>query len=96
MFKLILFGIVFFVLYRAVTKKRMIVRPDTSPDVRNAAGQIAGEMVQDPLCKAYFPREQGVALDHQDEVLLFCSRDCLEKYKVIIDATSNDSIDGRL
>lgn len=91
MSKLIIFTIIFYVLYRAVIKKRIVVRYGKSPTTNRATS----EMIQDPLCKAYFPREQGVALDNQDEVLLFCSRDCLEKYKVAMDATSNDSTDGR-
>ncbi len=91
MFKIIIFAVIGYVLYRAVTKKRIVVRPDTSPD----AYREADEMVQDPLCKTYFPREQGVALEHQDEVVLFCSMDCLEKYKIALDAKSNDATDGR-
>ena len=91
MFKIIIFIVIGYVLYRAVTKKRIVVQPNTSPE----AYRGADEMVQDPLCKTYFPREQGVALEHQDEVVLFCSQNCLEKYKVALDAKSNDSTDGR-
>lgn len=91
MSKLIIFAIIFYVIYRAITKKRVIIRPEPS----NSTGRAVDEMIQDPLCKTYFPREQGVALDHQDKVLLFCSHNCLEKYKIALDAKSSDSTDGR-
>lgn len=95
MFKLIVFAIIFYVIYRAAIKKRIVVRPGKVPDFRRASEQLADEMVQDPICKTYFPRNQGVVFDHQDETLLFCSQECLDKFKAEIDATWNDSTDRR-
>ncbi len=96
MFKFIVFAIIFYVVYRAATKKRIIVRPEKAPDDRRAAEQVTDEMIQDPFCKSYFPRKQGVTLKHQNEVLLFCSQDCLDKFRTEMDATSKDSTDRRL
>lgn len=95
MFKLIVFGIIFYVIYRAVNKKRVIVRRGAAPDSKNASGQLADEMIQDPFCKAYFPRMQGITFNHQDEALSFCSQDCLDKFRAEIETTTNDSTDRR-
>jgi uncharacterized protein len=43
-------------------------------------GRIDDVMVKDPQCGAYFARRDGVTLRHAERELLFCSRECREKY----------------
>ena len=95
MFKFIILAIISYVIYRAVTKKRIIVRPGNVPDFKRASGLPADEMVQDPVCKTYFPHKQGVAFNHQNETMLFCSQECLDKFRAELDPKSNASTDRR-
>jgi hypothetical protein len=37
-------------------------------------------MVKDPQCGTYFARRDGVALRHGEHDLLFCSRECRDKF----------------
>jgi hypothetical protein len=42
--------------------------------------RIDDVMVKDPQCGAYFARRDGVALRQGDRDLIFCSRECRDKY----------------
>ena len=44
-------------------------------------GRIDDVMVKDPYCGSYFPRRDGVPLQHEGRELLFCSKDCRDKFK---------------
>jgi uncharacterized protein len=44
------------------------------------AGRIDDIMVKDPQCGTYFARRDGVALKHEERDLLFCSRECRDKF----------------
>lgn len=46
----------------------------------NGPEQINDIMVQDPFCKVYFPRNEGVRLRHKGEYLIFCSEECRQKF----------------
>jgi uncharacterized protein len=43
-------------------------------------GRIDDVMVKDPQCGAYFARRDGVTLRQTDRDLVFCSRECRDKY----------------
>ena len=47
---------------------------------RSSSGAIS-EMVQDPWCKTYIPRNEAYRAVIEGEEILFCSRECAEKYK---------------
>ncbi|MBI9074849.1 MAG: hypothetical protein JEZ02_05495 [Desulfatibacillum sp.] len=42
--------------------------------------QIDDVMVQDPVCKVYFPRREGVTARVDGQIIHFCSEECMEKY----------------
>jgi hypothetical protein len=44
------------------------------------ADRIDDIMVKDPQCGTYFARRDGVALKHGERDLLFCSRECRDKF----------------
>jgi hypothetical protein len=44
------------------------------------AGRIDDVMIKDPQCGIYFPRRDGIGLTSGGEELLFCSRECRDKY----------------
>ncbi|WP_419655567.1 hypothetical protein Dvar_46570 [Desulfosarcina variabilis str. Montpellier] len=37
-------------------------------------------MVKDPVCGIYFPRREGVELQHKGQVYLFCSTACRDRF----------------
>ncbi|UCC65983.1 MAG: YHS domain-containing protein [Deltaproteobacteria bacterium] len=39
------------------------------------------ELVQDPQCHTYIPKETSLKAQINGEVCYFCSRECLEKFK---------------
>jgi uncharacterized protein len=45
-------------------------------------GRIDDVMIKDPQCGAYFPRRDGIPLKSAGGGLLFCSRECRDKYLV--------------
>jgi YHS domain-containing protein len=52
---------------------------------RRSAGDLQSDvvddiMVQDPVCKVYFPKRDGVHLRSAGEDLYFCSTECRDRY----------------
>jgi YHS domain-containing protein len=43
-------------------------------------GEIDDVMIQDPLCKVYFPKRSGVHLHKDGKDLYFCSAECRQRY----------------
>jgi hypothetical protein len=79
MIRVLIFALLGYLAYRLV--KRWVLRQIRSDRVEGrATGRIDDVMVKDPQCGAYFARRDGVALRHADRDLLFCSRECRDKY----------------
>jgi uncharacterized protein len=75
--RLIVFGILAYVLYR-------VVKGVFSPKAKVHRGSPQGfvdEMVQDPFCKTYIPRRDSVRRVIQGQEIFFCSDDCADKYE---------------
>lgn len=51
---------------------------------RTASNQEIGpaddELIQDPYCKIYFPKREGVNIRWNGRDLSFCSHDCKERF----------------
>lgn len=43
-------------------------------------GEIDDIMIQDPVCKVYFPKKSGVHLQQNGKDLYFCSSGCRQRY----------------
>jgi YHS domain-containing protein len=46
----------------------------------NTKQSVIDEMVQDPICGVYFPRNDGIRAKVKGQELLFCSKACKDKY----------------
>ena len=72
-----------FKLLKSILKKKFIFK-DVSSSGRNSlktgAKKIDDVMVQDPFCKVYFPKRDGIHIKIKGEDLFFCSNTCKEKY----------------
>jgi len=48
---------------------------------RDDSTGIISEMVQDPICKTYIPRNEAYRVVLGGKEILFCSKECAEKFK---------------
>ena len=46
-----------------------------------ARGGVLDEMVQDPVCKIYIPRKEAFKKTYGGKEILFCSRECADKFE---------------
>jgi len=76
--RLLIFFFLIYILYSLV--KRVLGAGSGNSDRNTSSGAIS-EMVQDPYCKTYIPRNEAYRAILDGEEILFCSRECAEKYK---------------
>lgn len=76
---LILAGLVY-VVYRSLKSWMSSSTHPSTPMPGGNAGEIDDVMVKDPLCEVYFPKRNGVRLMFKGEELLFCSKECRNKF----------------
>ena len=89
MLRLLILGILAYLLYRVV--KRVF-----SPSAKIQRGTDRGvidEMVQDPLCKTYIPRRDSVKRIIEGEEHMFCSNQCADQYEAERKAQRDGNID---
>jgi uncharacterized protein len=57
--------------------------PSKSGRIERARGQreLAGEMVKDPSCETYIPKESAIRARIDGKDYYFCSKECLRKFK---------------
>jgi uncharacterized protein len=79
MIRVLVFALLGYLAYRVV--KRWVRGKIHSERVAGRTpGRIDDVMVKDPQCGAYFARRDGVTLRQADRELVFCSRECRDKY----------------
>ena len=77
--KLLLLIIIAYLAYRAV--KSWVLRNLQVPGQNGSQNaQIDDLMVKDPICGIYFPQREGVVLHHNGQRLVFCSKECRDRY----------------
>ena len=76
--RLLLWLIVGFLIYTAFQAvKQAILKPPTPPAEKTSRGE---EMIQDPECGTYVPRNDAVKAQVKGKTQYFCSNDCRDKY----------------
>ncbi len=71
--RVLIIAVIIWLLYR------LIVNWFRKPKQSAAAGGMQ-EMVQDPACKVYLPRGQGIELKKDGQEYYFCSEECKNKF----------------
>ena len=79
LFRLLIYGLLVWVIYRIVQSRRQHSDAGQHRGT-GVAAPVDDEMVQDPVCGAYFPRSQAVRAEGQGESPLFCSPECRDRY----------------
>lgn len=77
--RLVIWGVLAFLLYTLVQMvKQALRKPPASPSEKSARGE---EMVLDPECGTYVPRNDAVMTEIAGEKRYFCSEDCRDKFR---------------
>jgi YHS domain-containing protein len=77
---LIIFALLYLCYY--VVKKAVLPAMRTYKIFRKYRASSADkEMVQDPHCHTYIPKETALRATFDEEVYYFCSQECLDEYK---------------
>lgn len=78
MLKFIVIGLALFLLYKLFMgdKKQKSVKKEK--EVKNMAA--SGEMVKDPICGTFVPKDGDIRVRQGEDVHVFCSYDCRDKY----------------
>jgi len=81
MFKLFIFAVFFYVLYRLLTggwNKRSVGnnRQTAAPEELSVHDQL----VEDPVCHIYIPKRQAIVLHGSETPVYFCSEQCRKMY----------------
>lgn len=83
MFKLFIYALFLYVLYRLLTGGRK-KKPVTHGSGRQSAGpgELAAhdQLVEDPVCHIYIPKRQAIVLQESDTLVYFCSEQCRKMY----------------
>jgi YHS domain-containing protein len=82
--KLLLFCVIIYCGYKILKSAvKTLGFGGTGPSQVNASrGNVENVMIQDPVCKVYFARKDGVCHQIGGKELCFCSEECREKYLV--------------
>ena len=78
MVRLLIFVFLIYILYSLVKR---VFGSGRKISGRDSSTRVISEMVQDPYCKTYIPRDEAYRIILRGEELLFCSKECAEKYK---------------
>jgi YHS domain-containing protein len=78
--RIILVSVFFYLLFRFL--RLLFIKPpvNKSPTQKNTSGLVS-EMVQDPVCKIYIPKNNSLSIQISGATYYFCSRACMDKFK---------------
>jgi YHS domain-containing protein len=77
MLRFLILIVVGYLAYRAVKNWMDAGRTPVGP---SAEGELADVMIQDPYCRAYFPKRDAVHLQLDGQDLYFCSQTCKQNF----------------
>ena len=77
MLRLIVFGLLAYLLYRIL---RGLIAPSLKSG-RQDSGGVIDEMVQDPSCRTYIPLRNAKKKVIMGKAYYFCSDECCEKFE---------------
>ena len=72
---------IFFLIYILYGLIKKVFSSGSKLSGRDSSPGVISEMVQDPFCKTYIPRNEAYRAIIDGEEIFFCSRECADKYK---------------
>lgn len=82
MFKLFIYAVFIYVIYRLLTGGRK-KKPNPVNNRQDAAPDeiaVHDQLVKDPVCHIYVPKRQAIVLQEGDTPVFFCSEQCRKMY----------------
>lgn len=80
-FKLIILIFLIYLGYRLfISGRRKQGRSSGNRSASNKSGTVSDVLVEDPVCHCLVPKGQAVHLQHQGNMVYFCSEDCCRKF----------------
>ena len=81
MLRFIFFLILCYLLYRLIRGLLFLSAKNRRDIVSSHKVPDEDEMMKDPYCELYIPKRDACPAKIRGEVLFFCSKECLEKYR---------------
>jgi YHS domain-containing protein len=78
MFRLVIFVLLGYFAYRLF---KGLLGTGNRVSGQGSKGNVVSEMVQDPFCKTYIPRNEARRIVLDGKEFFFCSKECAEKFK---------------
>jgi YHS domain-containing protein len=78
MFKVLIFIVAGYFFYKLLTNDKKKKRKMQEKTKENLASN--GEMVKDPICGTYVPKNGDIRVRQGDQVHCFCSYECRDKF----------------
>lgn len=78
MLRFVILAILFFLVYRLLVgsfKSRNKVEKKQQ-ELADGDANVSDILVEDPVCHTLIPRQQAIHLQHQGEIVYFCSEEC--------------------
>lgn len=80
MLRIILISVFFYLLLKFF-KLMFFTPPVHKSSAPPPPSGLVSEMVQDPVCKVYIPKDSALSLTSSGTKYYFCSRECMDKFK---------------
>lgn len=71
----LIFGFLMYTAFQFI--KQTLLKPPTQPPEKTSRGE---EMMADPECGTYVPRNDAIKASHKGKTHYFCSANCRDKY----------------
>ena len=78
MLRFVILAILFFIVYRLLVGSFKIRNKDEGKqqELANGDAKVSDILVEDPVCHTLIPRQQAIHLQHNGEIVYFCSEEC--------------------
>lgn len=78
MLRFVILAILFFIVYRLLVGSFKNRNKDESKqqELANGDAKVSDILVEDPVCHTLIPRQQAIHLQHNGEIVYFCSEEC--------------------
>jgi YHS domain-containing protein len=78
MIKILIFVAAAFILYKILTNDKKKKKKETVKEREQKV--MDGEMVKDPICGTYVPKDTDIRIRNGQDIYCFCSFECRDEY----------------
>lgn len=78
--RLLIYVLIFFIIYQIYKAARVSLSGPPPRDTRQDSDVITAELVEDPVCHAYCPKDDSLRAERGGRTYYFCSEECRKKF----------------